>query len=177
MLWLLSILILPLRPVYAAEPEQKPSPTEQKPAEPAEKPLEPGWLSLDSSVGVADRWIALNKAAVEGAIGIGISGYLDTTYTWSSNLPENPPESAVGYFYGDQNKVNFNSFHIGSTSQKRIGVLDSIYPVFRPHRRVVGGSTLWGKTFHKAPSAQVREAYITSTIPLVREFNSKAVCL
>ena len=51
LLWLLSILILPLRPIYAAEPEQKP-------AEPADKPLEPGWLSLDSSVGAADRWLA-----------------------------------------------------------------------------------------------------------------------
>ncbi len=52
LLWLLSILILPLRPIYAAEPEQKP---EEKPAEPAEKPLGPGWLSLDSTVGVADK--------------------------------------------------------------------------------------------------------------------------
>ena len=58
LLWLLSILILPLRPIYAAEPEQKPAPTEQKPAEPADKPLEPGWLSLDSTVGAADGWLA-----------------------------------------------------------------------------------------------------------------------
>ena len=54
LLWLLSLLILPLGPVHAAEPTA----AEQKPAEPADKPLEPGWLSLDSTVGAADRWLA-----------------------------------------------------------------------------------------------------------------------
>ncbi|HXL09456.1 MAG TPA: hypothetical protein VN966_04490, partial [Candidatus Bathyarchaeia archaeon] len=78
LLWLLSILILPLRPIYAAEPEQKPAAPEQKPAEPEEKPLGPGWLSLDSTVGVADKWIALNKSALQDAIGINISGFLDS---------------------------------------------------------------------------------------------------
>ena len=75
----LATYAVPATLIRAAE-EPKPAPTEQKPAEPADKPLEPGWLSLDSSVGAADRWIALNKAAVEGAIGINISGFLDTAY-------------------------------------------------------------------------------------------------
>ncbi len=70
-------LVFWLRPIYAAEPEQKPAAPEEKPAEPAEKPLGPGWMSLDSSVGVVDNWIALNKSAVENAIGISISGFLD----------------------------------------------------------------------------------------------------
>ena len=71
-LWIFSLFFL-LSTVYAAEPEQKPAAPEQKPAEPAEKPLEPGWLSLYSSVGVADSWIALNKSAVENALGFSIS--------------------------------------------------------------------------------------------------------
>ena len=111
LLWFFG-LVLSLAPLYAAEPEQKPAATEQKPAEPAEKPLEPGWLSLDSSVGVADNWIALNKSVVENALGFSISGYLDSTYTWSSNLPKNPSRISGRYFYGDQNKVNWNDFHI-----------------------------------------------------------------
>src|SRR5262245_41024885 len=75
LLLILATCVAPIRVVQAAEEE---------------KPLAAGWLSLDSSVGAADRWIALNKAAVEGAIGIGISGYLDTSYTWSSRHPKDP---------------------------------------------------------------------------------------
>src|SRR5262250_150844 len=107
----LASCAVPITLVRAAE-EPKPPATEQKPAEPAEKPLEPGWLSLDSSVGAADNWIQLNKAAVENAIGIGITGYLDTSYTWSSRHPKDPTRISGRYFYGDQNKVNWNDFHI-----------------------------------------------------------------
>ena len=89
LLWFFS-LVFSLGPLYAAEPEQKPAAPEQKPAEPAEKPLEPGWLSLDSSVGAADKWIALNKSAVENALGFSIGGYLDASYQWGSNHPKNP---------------------------------------------------------------------------------------
>jgi Putative beta-barrel porin-2, OmpL-like. bbp2 len=167
LLWLLSILILPLRPIYAAEPEPKPAPTEQKPAEPAEKPLEPGWLSLDSSVGVADRWIALNKAAVEGALGIGISGYLDTSYTWSSRHPKDPSRISGRYFYGDQNKVDFNDFHIAlDKPEKDWGVGFHLSADFGRTGELLGEATLWATVFQKSPSAQVREGYITSTIPV-----------
>src|SRR5215475_6902206 len=71
---------------------------EPKPAEPAEKPLEPGWLSLDSSVGAADRWIALNKAVVENALGFSIGGYLDASYQWGSNYPGKPNSMSGRYF-------------------------------------------------------------------------------
>jgi hypothetical protein len=163
---LLSILILPLRSIYAAEPEPKPAPTEQKPAEPAEKPLEPGWLSLDSSVGAADRWIALNKAAVEGALGIGIAGYLDTSYTWSSRHPKDPARISGRYFYGDQNKVDFNDFHIAvDKPEKDWGVAFHLSADFGRTGELLGEATLWGTSLKPGPSAQVREGYITSTIP------------
>ena len=93
-------LVFWLRPLYAAEPEQKPAAPEEKPAEPAEKPLGPGWMSLDSSVGVVDNWIALNKSAVENAIGIGISGYLDRVIFGVPIFPKSRPESAVDIFIG-----------------------------------------------------------------------------
>ena len=148
LLWLLSILILPLRPLYAAEPEQKPAAPEEKPAEPAEKPLGPGWMSLDSSVGVVDNWIALNKSAVENAIGIGISGYLDTSYIWSSNLPKGPPRISGRYFYGDQNKVEFNSFHIAlDKPEKDWGVGFHLSSDFGRTGALLGDATLWGPNF------------------------------
>src|SRR5678815_1339155 len=64
----------------AADAQTEP-PAEQKPAEPADKPLGPGWLSLDCCVGPLDNAIANGKGALEKALGIGISGYLDTGYT------------------------------------------------------------------------------------------------
>ena len=162
----LATYAVPATLIRAAE-EPKPPATEQKPAEPADKPLEPGWLSLDSSVGAADRWIALNKAAVEGAIGIGISGYLDSTYTWSSNLPKNPSRISGRYFYGDQNKVNFNSFHIAlDKPDKDWGVGFHLSADFGRTAELLGEATLWGTVFQPSPSAQVREGYITSTIPV-----------
>src|SRR5215475_2079261 len=85
---------------------------EPKPAEPAEKPLGPGWLSLDSTVGVADDWIQLNKAALENAIGINISGLLDSAYNWSSNHPKNPAFISGRIFNKDYNKVSFNNFNL-----------------------------------------------------------------
>ncbi len=107
LLWFFS-LVFSFRPVYAAEPEQKPAATEQKPAEPAEKPLGPGWLSLDSSVGVADKWIALNKSLIIRVI---------------------QPTSAVGFSTRTTIKSNSITLTLRSTSRKRIGALDSMCPV------------------------------------------------
>ena len=55
-----------------------------------DKPIGPGWLSLDSSVGLLDNKIAQSKGALEKALGITIGGFLDTSYTWSSNHPSSP---------------------------------------------------------------------------------------
>ena len=160
LLWLLCIMILPHRPGYAAEPEQKP-------AEPAEKPLGPGWLSLDSNVGVVDKGIANGKSAVENAIGIGISGYLDTSYTWSSNHPKNPANISGRYFDKDYNKVDFNDFHIAlDKPEKDWGVGFHLSGDFGRTGELLREATLWGKTFHKEPSAELRESYITTTIPI-----------
>ena len=130
LLWLLSILIMPPRPIYAAEPEQKPAPTEQKPAEPADKPLEPGWLSLDSTVGAADGWLAVNKAAVEGAIGIGVATVLQTPVTLGVHVIRRiRPESAVDIFMGTKTQLTGMIFIWYWINRKRIGAWDSTYQV------------------------------------------------
>ena len=145
-------LVFSLGPVHAAEPTA----AEQKPAEPAEKPLEPGWLSLDSSVGAADRWIALNKAAVEGAIGIGISGYLDSSYTWGSRHPKDPSRISGRYFYGDQNKVNWNDFHIAlDKPEKDWGVGFHVSGDFGRTGELLREATLWSVNLSKGTVCRV----------------------
>jgi hypothetical protein len=166
LLWFFS-LVFSLRPVDAAEPEQKPAATEQKPAEPAEKPLAPGWLSLDSSVGAADKWIALNKSAVENALGFSIGGYLDASYQWGSNHPKNPNFMSGRIFDQDYNEVNWNDFHLVlDKPEKDWGVGFHLSGDFGQTGKLLRQSTLWGKVLHKEPSAELRESYITTTIPL-----------
>jgi hypothetical protein len=152
--------------VRAAE-EPKPPVTEQKPAEPAEKPLAPGWLSLDSSVGAGDKWIALNKSAVENALGINIGGYLDASYQWGSNHPKNPNFMSGRYFDQDYNEVNWNDFHLVlDKPEKDWGVGFHLSGDFGLTGKLLRQATLWGKRLHKEPSAELRESYITTTIPL-----------
>jgi len=111
LLILLGSYVLPPMAVHAAE-EQKPAPAEQKPAEPEEKPLGPGWLSLDCCVGPLDNAIANGKGALEKAVGIGISGYLDTGWTFSTNHPSHPANISLRVFDKDQNKIEFNALNI-----------------------------------------------------------------
>ena len=66
-----------------------------------DKPLGPGWLSLDSSVGLLDNKIAEGKGALEKALGISIGGFLDSSYTWSSNHPGSPANISGRYFDKD----------------------------------------------------------------------------
>src|SRR5207237_9498088 len=81
--WLLSILILTFRPVYAAEPEEKPP-------EPAEKPLGPGWLSVDGSVGLLDKAIADGNGRLLDARGNGMRELLDSGYSCIYNHTIHP---------------------------------------------------------------------------------------
>jgi Putative beta-barrel porin-2, OmpL-like. bbp2 len=167
LLWSLS-LVFWLRPIYAAEPEQKPAAPEEKPAEPAEKPLGPGWLSLDSTVGVVDNWIAVNKSAVEKAIGIGISGFLDSAYNWSSNYPSKPPDISGRVFNKDYNQVQFNNFNLTlDKPEKDWGVGFHVSGMFGREAAELRESTLWGTSLHAVePSAELFESYVTTTIPV-----------
>src|SRR6266536_1333337 len=158
--WLLSILILTFRPVYAAEPEQKPP-------EPAEKPLGPGWLSLDGSVGLLDKAIADGKGRLQDALGIGISGFLDSAYNWSSNHPHHPANISGRIFNKDYNKIEFNNFNLTlDKPEKDWGVGFHLSGMFGREAELLRESTLWGKNFHKEPSAELFESYVTTTIPV-----------
>lgn len=157
----------PVTLVWAAE--------EAKPAEPADKPLEPGWLSLDCCVGVLDGKIADGKGALEKAIGISISGFLDTGYNWSSNHPRSPSDISGRYFHKDHNKIVFNDFNLTiDKPEKDWGVGFHLVGDFGRTGELLREATLWGKVLHKEPSAELREAYLTTTIPIGEGLQIKA---
>jgi hypothetical protein len=131
-----------------------------------EKPLPPGWLSLESSVGVLDRTIGDGKSALQNALGINISGYLDAGYNWSSNHPRNPRNISLRYFDKDHNKLVFNDFHVAlEKPEQDWGVGFRISGDFGRTGELLREATLWGKTLRDEPSAELREAYLTTTIP------------
>lgn len=149
---LLTVLALVPRLTHAAE---------------AEKPLEPGLLSLDCCIGPLDKGIASGKGAIQDALGINFGGYLDTSYTWSSNHPKSPANISGRYFDKDHNKFVFNDFHIFvEKPEKDWGVGFRLSGDFGRTGELLREATLWGKTFHREPSAELREAFLTTTIPV-----------
>jgi hypothetical protein len=174
LLFVLVSFTAPVMTARAAE-EQKPAATEQKPAEPEEKPLGPGWLSLDCCVGVLDGKIADGKGALEKALGIGISGFLDTGYTWSSNRPRSPAVISGRYFDQDHNKIVFNDFNLTlDKPEKDWGVGFHVAGDFGRTAELLREATLWNKKLQKQPSAELREAFLTTTIPIGEGLQIKA---
>jgi Putative beta-barrel porin-2, OmpL-like. bbp2 len=144
--------IAPFQAVWAAEED---------------KPLAPGWVSLESSVGVLDRTIENGKSALQDALGINISGYLDAGYNWSSNHPKNPRNISLRYFDKDHNKLVFNDFHVAlEKPEKDWGIGFRISGDFGRTGELLREATLWGKSLQDEPSAELREAYLTTTIPV-----------
>ena len=163
LLLVLASFAAPVMTVQAAEPAA----AEQKPAEPADKPLAPGWLSLDCCVGVLDGAISDGKGAIEKALGISISGYLDAGWQLSTNHPINPKVISGRYFDQDQNKVVFNDFNLTlDKPEKDWGVGFHLSGDFGRTAELLREATLWGKVFHREPSAELREAFVSTTIPL-----------
>ena len=117
------------------------------PAHGQDKPLAPGWLSLDSSVGLMDNGIADGKGALEKALGITMGGYLDTSYTWSSNHPKAPKIISGRYFDLDHNKVVFNNFHLFvEKPEKDWGVGFKVSGDFGRYGELLHEATQWNKT-------------------------------
>jgi hypothetical protein len=140
-----------------------------------EKPLAPGWLSLDSSVGVLDKEIADSKSVLEKALGISISGFLDTSYEWSSNHPHKPANISGRYFDKDYNKIDFNDFNLTiEKPEKDWGVGFKLVGDFGRMGELLREATLWNAKLQRQPSAELREAYITFTLPIGEGLQVKA---
>jgi hypothetical protein len=138
----------------------------------ADEPLAPGWLSLDGSVGLIDNKIGDGKSALQNALGINISGFFDTGYTWSSNTPKSPANISGRYFDKDHNKVVFNNFNLTvEKPEKDWGVGFKIVGDFGRTGELLREATYWGganrfpAVLRDEPSAELREAFLTFTIP------------
>jgi hypothetical protein len=138
-----------------------------------EQPLGPGLLSLDGTVGQLDKAIQDGKSSLEKALSIQIGGFLDTSYTWSSNRPKSPPVISGRYFDKDHNKIVFNNFHLAvEKPQEDWGVGFRLSGDFGRTGELLREATFYG--VNKLPgagnggesSAELREAYLTTTIPV-----------
>jgi len=132
-----------------------------------DKPLGPGWFSLDSSVGKLDGAIANGKGSLEKALGIGISGYFDTGWTFSTNHPRKPDSISGRYFDKDQNDLVFNGFNITlDKPEKDWGVGFHVAGDFGRTAELLKEATFWSRRLRHGSSAELREAFLTTTIPI-----------
>jgi hypothetical protein len=131
------------------------------------KGLSPGVLSLDSSVGVLDKAIEDGKSSIEKALGISISGFLDTSYTYSTNYPRSLSNISGRYFDKDHNKVVFNTFNLTlEKPEKDWGVGFKVVGDFGRMAELLREATFWSDRLGDEPSAELREAFVTTTIPI-----------
>lgn len=140
----------------------------------AEEPkgLPPGLLSLDSTVGILDKKIEEGKGAVEKALGINISGFFDASYTWSSNHAK--PISGR-YFDKDHNDFVFNYFNLTlEKPEKDWGVGFKLVGDFGRSAELLREATFWGPKLVRESSAELREAFLTTTIPIGEGLQIKA---
>lgn len=130
-----------------------------------------GWLSLDSSVGLLDKRIEATKSGLEKALGIKISGFFDTSYTYSSNHPGfgNNDDIGLRTFGKDHNQVVFNHFNLTlerPEPEKGWGVGAKLVADFGRTAELLREATLWGSRTRPEPSTELREAFITTTLPV-----------
>jgi len=135
-----------------------------------DKPLSAGVLSLDSSVGKLDAAIANGKGSLDKALGIDVNGFLESTYIWSSNHPGFGSNISGRYFYKDNNQFMVDNFHIAiEKPEKDWGVGFKVSGDFGRYGELLHEATQWNPTgprFCCGPSAEMREAYLTTTIPV-----------
>jgi Putative beta-barrel porin-2, OmpL-like. bbp2 len=161
---ILTFLLFASTFTYAAE-EAKPAGEEPKSEEP--KPLGPGVLSLDSTVGVADKSIESAKSIVEKTIRASISGFIDVGYQYSSNHPKDSPSISGRYFDKDHNSVRFNNFNLTiDKPEKDWGVGFHVVGDFGRTGELLREATLWGPHIDQHCCIELREAFLTFTIPV-----------
>ncbi len=134
--------------------------------------LGPGWLSLDSTVGQLDNAIQKGKSNLEKyLVGVKVRGFLDASYTWSSNHPGfgNDDDISQRVFQKDHNEVLFNHFNLTlerPEPEKGWGVGGKLVGDFGRTGELLREATVWGKTAQTEPSAELREAFLTTTLPI-----------
>lgn len=160
------VLSLFLSPTFIYAAEEPPPPG--APAAPeGPKPLGPGLLGLEPVLGPVDNAVDNAKAAISNAIGIDVSGYLDVGYQYSSNHPHSSSSISGRYFDKDHNKVVFNDFNLTiDKAEKDWGVGFHLSADFGRTGELLREATLWGPRLVQEPSAELREAYLTFTIPV-----------
>ncbi len=130
--------------------------------------LGPGWLSLDSSVGKLDNAIQEGKSKLENYLfGFKLSGFLDTSYTWSSNYPD--PDITIRVFDIDQNKIVFNHLNLTldrPVADKGWSVGAKLVGDFGRTAELLREATNWGPALVPEPSAELREANVTVRVPV-----------
>ena len=130
--------------------------------------LGPGWLSLDSSVGKLDGAIQKGKSNLEKYMfGFKLSGFFDTSYTWSSNFPNG--DIGIRTFDVDHNKVVFNNFNMTlarPVADKGWSVGARLVGDFGRTAELLREATNWGPALVTEPSAELREANVTVRVPI-----------
>lgn len=134
--------------------------------------LTPGWLSLDSTAGQFDNAIQTGKSNLEKYLfGVKVSGFIDTSYTWSSNHPgfPNDDDMSLRVFNLDHNQILFNDFNLTlerPEPEKGWGVGGKLVGDFGRTGELLREATLWGSTTTAEPSVEIREAFLTTTLPV-----------
>ncbi len=130
--------------------------------------LDRGWLSLDRIVGPLDKKVEDGKSALAEALGIDMSGFLDTSYTYSFNRLGSRKQHNISLrdFDKDHNQIVFNDFNLTlEKPEKSWSVGFKLVADFGRMAKLLRESIFWGLSLHPEPSAELREIFITSTIP------------
>jgi hypothetical protein len=131
--------------------------------------LEPGWLSLDKIIGPFDKKVEDTKSTLRKALGINIRAFLDVSYTYSFNHPGSGSNREISLrdFDRDHNKVVFNDFHLSlEKPEQDWGVGLNLSADFGRAAEILRQSTFWGTRQSRGGAAELREAFLTSTIPI-----------
>jgi len=156
--------------------------TSIKPAQAQQTKLDPGWFSLDGSVGLFDKRVQDAKSNLEKVLGISISGLFDASYTWSSSRPGRAFDRDISgrYFDQDHNDVVFNAFNLTlEKPENDWGVGFKLVADFGRTGELLREATFYGVNKFKGagnggePSAELREAFVTSTLPIGSGFQVK----
>jgi Putative beta-barrel porin-2, OmpL-like. bbp2 len=164
-----------LAPAFSYGADQPPPAGAPAPAPEGPKPLSPGLLGLEPLIGPIDDAVDNAKAAISKAIGIDVSGFLDVGYQYSSNHPRDSRSITGRYFDKDHNKFIFNNFNMTiEKPEKDWGVGFKIVGDFGRTGELLREATLWSAHLHQQCCIELREAFLTTTIPFGEGIQVKA---